>query len=140
MESPYKTDVFVYGTLKPGGFYHDDYCAVFRFEAEEGVTKGMLFDFPSLGYPGAIENDGHMIQGVLLRFLHAESEVLKKLDRLEGYYPDRPASENEYYRKQVTVLDKTGREISSEAWCYFMEPEKVRQMMGIAIESGLWPV
>ena len=58
MKSKEFTSVFVYGTLKPGGIYHDRFCSSFKFEAEEAYVNGKLFDFSPLGYPGALEGDG----------------------------------------------------------------------------------
>ena len=44
--------VFVYGTLKPGGRYHQRYCGEFLTEAVTLVIAlGHLYDFPQLGYP-----------------------------------------------------------------------------------------
>ena len=140
MESQKGTSVFVYGTLKPGGFYHDEYCGEFQFEATCGLVHGQLYHFPALGYPGAIEHPTEHIQGVLLAFQRPEREVLTKLDVLEGYDPSRPADVNEYYRKQVPVFDKAGQPVCEAAWCYFMEQRKVEALNGQPLPSGLWPI
>ena len=130
----------MYGTLKPGGFYHDAYCGSFHFEATNAVVRGQLYHFPSLGYPGATEHPTEHIQGVLLTFHHPEKEVLSKLDVLEGYDPSRPADANEYYRKQVPVFEKAGQPLGYDAWCYFMEQRKVDTLNGQRLPSGLWPL
>ena len=140
MESKTETPVFVYGTLKPGGYYHDTYCGGFQFDLFEGQVKGQLYSFPSLGYPGATEHDTQSIQGVLLVFKHPEREVLSKLDILEGYDPTRPTDQNEYYRKQVPVFDTQDQLICDAAWCYFMEPSKVDALNGVLIPDSYWPV
>ena len=139
MESTIQTPVFVYGTLKPGGFYHETYCGGFRFDAEEGRVHGNLYDFPALGYPGATENKANSIKGVLLTFHHEESEVLGKLDVLEEYDRKRPPEQNEYYRKQVVVFDEAKQAICKSAWCYFMEQKKVAQLNRVLLQSGYWP-
>lgn len=140
METQLQTHVFVYGTLKPGGYYHDAYCGEFQFEATDGTIMGRLYSFPSLSYPGAVENDTSRIKGVLIKFHHTEIEVLEKLDRLEGYDPDRTTDENEYYRKRISVFDENDRRIVAQAWCYFMDPEKIKRLKGVPVVTGFWPV
>ncbi len=140
MRSTVQTPVFVYGTLKPGGFYHDTYCGGFRFDAEAGQVKGELFELPSVGYPGAIESEANHVKGFLLTFHHSESEVLEKLDLLEGYDEERRPEENEYYRTRVSVFDENRRVLCDQAWCYFMKPEKITRLNGVLLESGCWPI
>jgi gamma-glutamylcyclotransferase (GGCT)/AIG2-like uncharacterized protein YtfP len=132
------TQVFVYGTLKPGGRYHRAYCGGFAFEIEKAATYGQLFDFPELGYPGAIENSDHSIQGCLISFKHFPDEVLPKLDKLEGFDPNRPAGQNEYYRKQVQVFSPQGHILTNEAWCYFMTHPTISRLKGIPVPDGNW--
>lgn len=134
-----KTSVFVYGTLKPGGHYHEAYCGDFQWDACEGFIKGRLFDFPTLGYPGAMEDPSDSIQGVLLNFYQDEHLVLAKLDRLEGYDPQQPIEQNEYYRRLVVVYNRSHGVISENAWCYFMTPERVKELDGIHLSDGHWP-
>lgn len=133
------TSVFVYGTLKPGGHYHEAYCGGFQLEATDGYIQGRLFHFPDLGYPGALESVTDKIYGVLLTFNHEKDLVLSKLDQLEGYDPARPAEDNEYYRKLVTVYNESDLTIMDNAWCYFMTPEQVRRLNGAYLPSGIWP-
>ncbi len=141
MNGPILTRVFVYGTLKPGGFYHERFCGPFRFEAEPAYIGGRLFDFPHLGYPGAIEDAESGIKGVLLRFRHTEKAVLEKLDFLEGYNPDGPPEKNEYYRKLIPVYtDESDSNAREQAWCYFMTNETVANLGGIAIPDGHWKI
>lgn len=140
MESKKGTRVFVYGTLKPGGHYHDAYCGGFRYAVADGWVKGLLYDFPTLGYPGAIEHPSGKIRGFLLTFNHPETEVLSKLDPLEGYDPTRPPEQNEYYRKRVPVFEAAGTPLCQDAWCYFMEPPRVTTLAGILLPDGHWPL
>lgn len=138
MDLQAETLVFVYGTLKPGGRYHDAYCGGFNFEGIEATTRGRLFDFPQLGYPGAVESETESIHGVLLRFQHPESEILPRLDKLEGYDPHRADQFNEYYRKQVEVRTESPTGRLYRAWCYFMTKEIVHRLGGAFIASGRW--
>jgi len=140
MKSKEFTSVFVYGTLKPGGIYHDRFCSSFKFEAEEAYVNGKLFDFSPLGYPGALEGDDLRICGFVLRFSHKESEVLSKLDELKGYDPNRQEGLNEYYRKRVNVFKNAeNSEASENAWCYFMALKKIESLRGVQMPDGFWP-
>ncbi|MDA0349095.1 MAG: gamma-glutamylcyclotransferase [Verrucomicrobia bacterium] len=133
--------VFVYGTLKPGGFYHDRFCGSFHFETEEAFVDGRLFDFPHLGYPGALQEKGSRIRGFILRFSHPETEVLAKLDMLEGYDPERTEDLNEYYRKRISVFkEENDTEASEKAWCYFMTLKKIESYGGVWLPNGSWPI
>lgn len=55
LESDCELCVFVYGTLKPSGRYHQRYhqryCANFLTAALPAQVKGELYDFSQLGYP-----------------------------------------------------------------------------------------
>ena len=126
MRSKNNAHVFIYGTLKPDGLYHKDYCGGFNLEAQEATTAGKLFDSPELGYPGAMEASDGTIRGYLLTFDASEIEVLSKLDVLEGYIANNHPGENEYYRKRVPVFTGKGYKVEKLAWCYFMEPNPLR--------------
>ena len=140
MEAQQNTSVFVYGTLKPGGLYHEAYCGRFRFEASKGSISGTLFDFPALGYPGALEHATNKVRGFLFTFYHPEQEVLTTFDELEGYDPRRPSFQNEYYRKKIPVYGDANQVIYPNAWCYFMESRKISILEGIQLLEGNWPV
>lgn len=139
MKGTISTRVFVYGTLKPGGFYHDRFCGSFKFESVEAYTFGKLFDFPQLGYPGALEDENSRIKGILLRFYNLEPVVLNKLDFLEGYDPNQAPEKNEYYRKQVPIFgSSTSSEPTDLAWCYYMAQRTISNLGGIQIPDGFW--
>jgi gamma-glutamylcyclotransferase (GGCT)/AIG2-like uncharacterized protein YtfP len=125
--------VFVYGTLKPGEVNYPAYCADKVESTTPAWVTGQLFDL-SLGYPAMTQERGKVF-GYLLTF--ADEVVLEHLDSLEGYHPQRPESENEYYRQAVAVTDTSGKSLG-EAWAYFMTPEKVKQLQGVFIPSGEW--
>ena len=130
--------VFVYGTLKPGGRFHNTYCAPFSCTAIKAWTSGRLFDFPEHGYPGAIEDPTSRIYGYVLHFPHSGKLVLSNLDQLEGYDPDGIAEENEYYRKWVSVQPMHGEKQEMQAWCYFMSQASIELNGGVAIPDGDW--
>ena len=135
-----KTQVFVYGTLKPGGRYHESYCGGFRFDVRNARIMGQLYDFPNLGYPGAVETSDSWIHGVVLTFHHPEHEVLPHLDELEDYDPRRPHHLNEYYRTVVPVFDSKNQEPVAFAWSYFMARDTVEGQGGVPLEDGYWHI
>jgi len=131
-------NLFVYGTLQPGGRFHDDFCARETFIALRAWTAGRLYDFPHRGYPAAAEDPDGRIHGHVLCFSAAAPTLLTRLDDLEGYDPRRPAANNLYYRTEVEVftLDASGR--TMPAWCYFMPLERILRSGGVYLESGCW--
>ncbi|NEP16344.1 MAG: gamma-glutamylcyclotransferase [Leptolyngbya sp. SIO4C1] len=129
-------EVFVYGTLKPGGYYHQQYCAPYLTEAIPALVKGQLYHLPQAGYPGMTLGDD-WVQGYLLRFV--ERQVLAGLDALEDYQPGRPAAMNEYVRSQIQVFDSQQQPLAW-AWAYFMSAERVRQHQGRYLADGHWPL
>lgn len=125
--------VFVYGTLKPGEFYHDRYCAAKVVEAQTAFTYGQLFDLP-LGYP-AMTAGSYPVYGFVLSF--ADLTVLDELDELENYHPDRPADQNEYIRVKTETFSLDHQPLGS-AWVYLMSLEQAKRSGGILLPSGNW--
>lgn len=125
--------VFVYGTLKPGEANYQWYCAGKVVDATKAIAKGKLFDLPA-GYPAMTLGDTP-VQGYLLSF--SNPEVLKELDRLEGYCPQRIASQNLYNRHQIETYDLQGQ-ILGMPWVYLMTIEKIEQLKGVHLPNGWW--
>ncbi|MEL6259903.1 MAG: gamma-glutamylcyclotransferase family protein [Cyanobacteria bacterium J06626_6] len=139
--------VFVYGTLKPGGHYHQRYCSDYLTEAIPAAVRGRLYAFPDLGYP-AMTWGKDWVKGYVLKFVQPEpicQQILQRLDVLEGFQSESLEADNEYERQQVfAVLLDEERSLVGEnqqlAWAYFMAAEKVRSLGGIYLSSGNWPV
>lgn len=132
--------VFTYGTLKPGGRYHQRYCSDGLMAATAALTQGELYDFPQLGYPAMIEGD-FWVHGYLLHFQSGSSQIqqiLQGLDVLEGYSPRRHPHENDYQRCKKPIFDLDRVSLRS-AWVYQMSFEKVNQLGGIHLPEGDWP-
>ncbi|OLP19700.1 hypothetical protein BST81_03940 [Leptolyngbya sp. 'hensonii'] len=125
--------VFVYGSLKPGGFYYDRYCAGKVIKAQPAIVPGCLYGLP-MGYPAMTEGAG-TVHGVLLTF--NDFGVLDNLDELEGYDPDLPSYENEYERRWLEVFDSKGESLGS-AWAYVMKQQQAEQLGGTLIPKGNW--
>jgi gamma-glutamylcyclotransferase (GGCT)/AIG2-like uncharacterized protein YtfP len=127
--------VFVYGTLKVGGRLatgFDDW----RTESHAGRLEGALvYDLGP--YPFMVKGNSKVIGE-----LHAYrefAEVIKNMDRIEGFFPGRNRDDNYYLREKVMVRDMvTGQTV--EAWAYFMNPKHAENMVrGKApIASGIW--
>jgi gamma-glutamylcyclotransferase (GGCT)/AIG2-like uncharacterized protein YtfP len=125
--------VFVYGTLKPGESNYQYYCDGKSIAEIKAYTFGNLYNL-SLGYPAMTEGKNKVL-GYLLSF--SSAEILKSLDRLEGYREGKPNELNEYYRQEINVYDLSGKSLGV-AWSYFMSETKIRQFNGVFLESGWW--
>lgn len=125
--------VFVYGTLKPGGYYYADYCAPSVIAVQAAIAWGRLYHLP-MGYPALTEGD-RPVHGSLLTF--ASAEILDRLDDLEGYDPQRSPLENEYERRTTEVFDSDRRSLGL-AWSYWMTEAQVQQWRGVLCEDNVW--
>ena len=115
-------DVFVYGTLKPGGTYHRQFCVPYLKKAEPAPVRGLLYDLPALGYPAMTVGD-RWVQGCLLTL---GGGALSGLDSLEGYDPNNPGTsyyadcndpDESYVRQRSMVFNLAGQPMG-EAWVY----------------------
>ena len=125
--------VFVYGTLKPGEYYYDRYCAAKVVEAQAAFAYGQLFDLP-LGYP-AMTMGNFRVYGFVLSF--ADPDVLQELDELEDYAIDRPADQNEYVRVETETFSPDHQPLGS-AWVYLMNLEQAKRSGGVLLPDGCW--
>ena len=100
-------DVFVYGTLKPGGTYHQQFCLPYLRKAQPAQVRGLLYDLPNLGYPAMPLGDGWV------------KAAMPGVDYLEGYNP-KSDDNQEYARQWLMVFDLRGQPLG-EAWLYVMD-------------------
>jgi gamma-glutamylcyclotransferase (GGCT)/AIG2-like uncharacterized protein YtfP len=106
--------VFVYGTLKRGGRYHETMVAIGAQFLGTAAVVGRLI---SLGdYPGLLPGSSR-VSGEVYR---VSAAGLRVLDRLEGFDAARPAS-SEYHRR-LTPLH--GGPVAV-AWVYWYNPALV---------------
>ncbi|MBD2629873.1 gamma-glutamylcyclotransferase family protein [Trichormus variabilis] len=124
--------VFVYGTLKPGEANYR-LCENQVLTAKKAIASGKLYTLP-MGYPAMTKGEGK-VHGYLLSF--ADSTLLTALDDLEDYQPNRPMSENLYYRQYIKIFEPTGLSLGS-AWVYLMTSEKIYQLGGVGLVDGYW--
>jgi gamma-glutamylcyclotransferase (GGCT)/AIG2-like uncharacterized protein YtfP len=123
------TQVFVYGTLKPGGKYHQAYCGDRILRAEPAIAPGQLYDLP-LGYP-AMAPGGDTV----LSF--ASASILPRLDELEDYSPAAPPEQNLYQRERCAVRHPDGSPLG-EVWLYRMALARIQALGGTYLPQGIW--
>jgi gamma-glutamylcyclotransferase (GGCT)/AIG2-like uncharacterized protein YtfP len=119
------TNVFVYGTLKPGERNYPHYCQGRVKQTRMVFTWGELYEL-SLGYPGMTVGN-NKVRGVLLTF--PSEDILFELDDLEDYSPNRAPHQNQYQRRAIPVYDLNS-DYLGEAWGYLMDLEQVRRYGG----------
>ncbi|HAY99871.1 MAG TPA: hypothetical protein DCY38_03695 [Opitutae bacterium] len=130
-------NVFVYGTLKPGGHYWPEFCeGKLASEPVAAKVRGQLHDL-HLGYPGLLLKGDAWVVGYVLEFA-TEADFLR-LDYLEGYVPGRTEAENEYTRLRVDCFAPEGDALG-EVWVYEMTAATMERHGGTLIENGDWPV
>lgn len=128
-----ETNVFVYGTLKPGEVNYSYYCAGKVLAVKEAIAFGKLYALP-LGYPAMTKGESP-VQGFLLSF--PDWAILNELDFLEGFNPLAPADQNEYYRQIIETYSLSLLSLGS-AWVYLMTPERVNSLDGVFLDHGWW--
>lgn len=135
VSTDFPAQVFVYGTLQPGGLYWASHCEGRVRNIRPAQIRGTLYDL-HLGYPGLrLEGDG-WVQGCLLEVLNAEDFI--RIDFLEGYDPARPEAENEYQRRRVECFDSDGASLGMVC-TYEVSPAVLATHSGTWIASGVWP-
>jgi gamma-glutamylcyclotransferase (GGCT)/AIG2-like uncharacterized protein YtfP len=75
------------------------------------------------------------VRGVVLSF--TDPIMLKILDNLEGYHPDRSPAANAYNRRQIEAFNIAGESMGL-VWTYMMQPERVAMSGGILLPEGVW--
>jgi gamma-glutamylcyclotransferase (GGCT)/AIG2-like uncharacterized protein YtfP len=102
--------VFVYGTLKVGGFFGEKFNNV-RISSVPATVKGTLFHVPAMfpsSFPGLkLAGDG-VVHGELHAFDRID-DVIRAIDRIEQYFEDYP-EESMYVRKKMDVETAEGTE------------------------------
>lgn len=122
-DSPRRTRVFVYGTLRRGASNH------FRMAGAEFVCAGSIVGklYQIDWFPGLIlDETGGPIRGEVFE---ADQCLLEALDRFEGVAADE--SESEYRRVSTTVLPENGEEpLTADVWEWLGEVDESKRMKG----------
>ena len=125
-------DVFVYGTLMQGGFWHAPAAKAGITAITPAQATGTLFDLGD--YPALTLGDASPIQGEILTFQDI-AKALPILDEIEDAAPDGAAS-GMYRRTILTVTDEAGHR--RRVWAYVIPLESLGPAPIIA--SGDWRV
>ncbi len=122
--------VFVYGTLKVGGYFAEHFNSV-RLKSSKAKIKGTLFDsgqFPAMKLDGK-----HVVHGELHEYSNFV-EVILQMDRIEGYNGEKDREFNLYNRTKTMVETDEGNKIA-----VIYEFNKSTVNMPI-IETGIWEI
>lgn len=99
--------VFVYGTLKQGKYFHDEYLGGDKSTALGPATASLDYSMYNDGLPHLVrETTDKPVKGELYE---VDAETLEKLDGLEGH----PVV---YYREIIEVYDGNNKKLL--AWAY----------------------
>lgn len=133
MTAPAELPFFVYGTLRPGGRYHDA-CLKGRTAAEEParLPGARLYDGP--GYPylrlgGAGEVCGELVHAAAGRY----GELLAVLDELEDFHG--PGHPRNLYEREACDIVRVRDGVRVPAWVYLAA---AGAPLGPPIPSGDW--
>ena len=119
------TQVFVYGTLKPGEYNYQKYCQGKTIAEIPAYTIGELYHLAP-GYPAMTEGN-RQVEGYLLSF--ANKDILQSLDILEGYSERNAPELNDYNRELITVYSLSDEPLG-EAWVYVMSIKNIAAFGG----------
>lgn len=122
--------VFVYGTLKVGGHFAEEFNSR-RISSVPASTPGTMYE-GSGWYPACIFGGKNVIIGELHEYEDID-RVMDHLDRIEGCRGDSP--HNLYNRKKVTVVTEDGEEVEANTYEYNRSVEDRP-----VIESGIWDI
>lgn len=121
--------VFVYGTLRPGGYFYRKLVAGRAVTETRAWVKGALYSLDP-GYPGLRPGEAR-VEGDVLSF--DDAELMDQLDELEGYDAEDP-EDGEYLRGTVEACDADGRGLG-EVSVYWILPQKLDELNGEPIED-----
>ncbi|MBU6228376.1 MAG: gamma-glutamylcyclotransferase [Cyanobacteria bacterium REEB459] len=125
------TRLFVYGTLKPGEWGFEQWCAGRVTALAPAIALGRLYHL-ALGYPALCLEPG-WVQGVVLSL---PTTLLATLDSFEGYDPHQ-AQQSEYQRQWQPIYhcDLTP---FTWAWLYTMTQDRIQALGGEWLPQGIW--
>lgn len=124
-----ETDLFfVYGTLKVGGYFAEQFDK-FRVSSVKAEVEG--YDLYSLGsFPGIKPGQGKVI-GELHEYKDPE-RVTRSMDSIEGYQPE--IKDGMYLRRRVVTKTESGENKEANIYVFNLKvPERAKKLT-----SGIW--
>lgn len=124
--------IFVYGTLKVGGFFAQNFDQV-RRSSQKASIKGTMFSVHD-SYPAVVLEGDMDIQGEVHEYDDINA-VLQQLDHIEGCVGEGAYCHNLYNRFIVNVQTTDGNTV--EAWMYTFNQstDGLRE-----VENGSWAI
>ncbi|MGK7377243.1 gamma-glutamylcyclotransferase family protein [Planococcus sp. 1R117A] len=119
--------LFVYGTLKRGGKYHD-YLGEAELVAEHAVAKGELYD-TGLGYPAMTLSEQGEIHGEVY---YIPKELWPAIDYLEDY---TGGAATDLFNKVTIEVETEGKVLQSAVYIAASE-----NLLKRKLETGNWDV
>ena len=139
---PTLTQLFVYGTLKPGYAPYKHFCAATVMAVQAAIGQGQLYRLP-LGYPALVIGGSQWVYGYRLTF--NDAAVLPILDayeqhdpaQLAQYLPILEIGTCNYVRQWVDLWDGSQNSLGP-AWAYVMSIAQVDRLQGQLQPDGIW--
>jgi len=103
--------IFVYGTLKNGCYFHDEYLGGDKSDPQGPAKTTLDYTLYVDGMPHMVKQSGEL--GVLGELYQVDNATLERLDVLEGH----PVT---YRREIIEVIDEMGNKVL--AWAYLRPP------------------
>ena len=120
-------DIFVYGTLKVGGYFADYFDGI-RKKSVQAKVKGTLFRIVYGWFPGLILGGESEVTGELHTYSNAK-EVLQVMDEIEGV-------REKLFKREIALVKLDTGEVREAVVYTFNQSTQGSE----AVESGVWDI
>lgn len=120
--------IFVYGTLKIGGYY-SKYLDKYRHSSEKAILHGALFNTGE--FPALTEKGDDIIHGELHEYKEPET-ALSTMDHIEGFI-GKNSDMNLFIRKKAIVYPENSDKCMAYVYFFTRNTDKMKQ-----IKNGKW--
>ncbi len=125
--------IFVYGTLKEGGYFANNFDTA-RLSSRRATLAGTMLSMGS--FPGVILNGNGVVLGEIHEYGNVDS-VLRALDCIEGCSGAEENTGDLYHRKVVKVSTEDGEE---DAWTYTINIDSSEIPLYEVVADGEWKI
>lgn len=125
--------IFVYGTLKEGGFFAKEFDTS-RLSSKRATITGTMLSMGS--FPGIILNGESVITGEVHEYGNFDN-VLSAIDYIEGCSGAKENAEDLYHRKVIKVSTEDGEE---DAWTYTINITRSEVPLYKVVTDGEWKI